>query len=64
MPKKSANKNLETENDFVNGITEAKAKQLLAQLIEQLDECDCGDELGTEGWRHRFGMESKIPGSD
>jgi hypothetical protein len=26
-------------------------------LIEmKLDECDYNDELGTEGWRHRFGL--------
>lgn len=27
-------------------------------LLEiELDECDLNDEFGTEGWRHRFGLE-------
>ena len=59
MPKK---KSEETGNEFVDGITEKKARQLLAKLIENLDECDMDDMLGTEGWRHRFGMERDIPG--
>lgn len=32
-------------------------RELLIDLMEQLDELDLEDFFGTEGWRHRFGWE-------
>lgn len=31
---------------------------LLAAIIDQLDEMDGDDVFGTEGWRHLFGYEA------
>lgn len=38
-------------------LSEEGAKQVLAQIIEQLDLLDEQDYFGTEGWRHSFGLE-------
>lgn len=35
----------------VDKLTEEAAKELLKKIIEELDELDCEDALGTEGWR-------------
>jgi GrpB-like predicted nucleotidyltransferase (UPF0157 family) len=40
----------------VDGLTEKQAKDLLRSVLTELDACDFQDELGTEGWRHRFGL--------
>ncbi len=39
-------------------LSEEGAKEMLRTLMEQLDELDEDDFFGTEGWRHRFGMEA------
>lgn len=30
---------------------------VLPELVQFLDELDCDDAFGTEGWRHSFGFE-------
>ncbi len=35
-------------------MTEGQKTELLAQLIDKLDDLDCEDYFGTEGWRHRL----------
>jgi hypothetical protein len=35
-------------------MTESQKTELLAVLIDTLDELDCEDYFGTEGWRHRL----------
>jgi hypothetical protein len=41
----------------VDKLTDKAAKELLKEIIDQLDELDCDDFFGTEGWRHMFGLE-------
>lgn len=41
----------------VDLLSEEGAKEVLRELIHKLDELDEEDFFGTEGWRHRFGME-------
>ena len=36
----------------VDLMTEEAAKEYLKRLIGELDELDCDDFFGTEGWRH------------
>ena len=38
-------------------MTEKAAKELLQKIMDQLDELDEDDYFGTEGWKHRFGVE-------
>jgi hypothetical protein len=45
------------EVGHVDKLSEEGAKELLKQIIEQLDELDEDDFFGTEGWRHFFGIE-------
>ena len=46
---------------FVSGLKEDQVRKILIELIFKLDEADLDDLLGTEGWRHYFSMEKKIP---
>lgn len=41
----------------VNDLKEIPAKKLLKKIIKKLDELDCEDFFGTEGWKHMFGLE-------
>jgi len=41
----------------VDLLSEDGAKDLLRELIEKLDELDEEDYFGSEGWRHRLGLE-------
>lgn len=43
--------------DDLDGLTDKQKAALLDDLMCQLDDLDLDDELGTEGWRHRFGYE-------
>ncbi len=41
----------------INDLTEESAKLYLQEIIYKLDELDCEDFFGTEGWKHMFGYE-------
>lgn len=41
----------------VDLLSEEGAKQLLRDIISQLDELDGEDYFGTEGWRYSFNLE-------
>jgi len=41
----------------VQDLTEESAKQYLQEIINKLDELDCEDFFGSEGWKHYFGFE-------
>lgn len=41
----------------VDKLTCKALRELLKKIIKELDEADLDDLLGTEGWRHRFGLE-------
>jgi len=41
----------------IKKMTEKQAKELLEKIVIQLDELDEEDYFGTEGWKHRFGLE-------
>ena len=41
----------------IEEMTEKQMKELLKQLIEKLDNLDCDDFFGTEGWKHYLGFE-------
>lgn len=41
----------------VEDLTEEVAKQYLQKLIVKLDELDCEDFFGSEGWKHYLGFE-------
>jgi hypothetical protein len=38
-------------------MNERQTKEVLERIIEKLDELDCDDYFGTEGWRHSFGFD-------
>lgn len=40
-------------------LSEEGAKEMLRDLIEQMDALDEEDFFGTAGWRHRFGYEER-----
>lgn len=42
---------------LIDKLSETGAKDLLKELVEKLDELDCEDYFGTEGWRHSLGFE-------
>lgn len=41
----------------IQDLTEEAAKQYLQELIDKLDELDCDDFFGSEGWKHHLGFE-------
>lgn len=41
----------------VNDLKDDKAKEYLKKIIEKLDELDCDDFFGSEGWKHYLGFE-------
>ena len=41
----------------IKKMTEKQAKELLEKIVDQLNEMDEEDYFGTEGWKHRFGLE-------
>ena len=41
----------------VEDLTEKAAKNHLQAIINKLDDLDCEDFFGTEGWKHSFGFE-------
>lgn len=41
----------------VQDLTEKATKQYLQKLIEKLDDLDCEDFFGSEGWKHYLGFE-------
>lgn len=46
--------------NIVGGATKADVSQLIEHiwsLEEFLDEADCEDTFGTEGWRHAVGLD-------
>jgi hypothetical protein len=45
--------------NFIAGLTEERAKEILLAIIEELDGLDQDDMFGTEGWRESFGI--KLP---
>ena len=32
-------------------------REMLQKIVDKLDELDCEDYFGTEGWKHSFGLE-------
>lgn len=46
---------------FIEDMKPAAVKKLLDDLLDALDEYAQDDAMGTEGWRHALGMESRIP---
>lgn len=46
---------------FIADMKPAAAKKLLNDLIDALEEYSQDDGMGTEGWRHALGMESRVP---
>jgi len=44
-------------NLSVDKMTEQQAKDLLRELISELDKLDVEDFFGTEGWKHFMGFE-------
>ena len=69
MNKKQINKmnevgSVETLNEICDGLKKfgencpESVKYLLVELVEKvLNQLDCDDFFGTEGWEHYFGME-------
>lgn len=43
--------------DWIDRMSEEGAKNFLRIVTTKLDEYDCDDYFGTEGWRHSFGLE-------
>lgn len=43
------------DSNQIDNLTHKQQVELLKYLFEQLE--DIGDDLGTEGWKHRFGLE-------
>jgi hypothetical protein len=41
----------------IEEMTERQVKDILENLIEQLDDLDSDDYFGSEGWKHFFGFE-------
>jgi hypothetical protein len=41
---------------YVASLTEEAARDMLAELIDRMDEDDEQDLFGTEGWRERYGF--------
>lgn len=41
----------------VDDMNNPAVRKILKQIIEKLDELDCDDYFGTEGWKHMFGIE-------
>ena len=41
----------------VDDLTEKAAKKKLKELIKWLNDEDCNDTFGTEGWKHAIGWE-------
>lgn len=41
----------------ISEMTEQQAKKMLTLIVDKLDELDCEDYFGTEGWKHQFGLE-------
>lgn len=41
----------------IDKLTEEQVKEVLKNLIEQLDDLDTEDYFGTEGWKHMLGFE-------
>lgn len=41
----------------IDDLKEEAVKEKLEELIDWLDELDCEDYFGTEGWKHRIGWE-------
>ena len=41
----------------INNLTAKAAKEMLQKIVDKLDELDCEDYFGTEGWKHSFGLE-------
>ncbi len=41
----------------VADLTEETAKQYLRDIINKLDELDCEDFFGSQGWKHFMGYE-------
>jgi len=43
--------------EHVDDLTDAACRKYLKELIQELDDLDEDDFFGTEGWRHRLGLE-------
>jgi hypothetical protein len=41
----------------IDKLTEEQAKEVLKNIIDQLDDLDTEDYFGTESWKHFFGFE-------
>lgn len=41
----------------IDDMTEQAVKSLLKKIIKKLDELDCEDFFGSEGWKHYLGFE-------
>jgi len=41
----------------VDELTEKALRENLKGIIDKLNELDCEDYFGTEGWKHFFGYE-------
>lgn len=44
----------------IDNLTEQQAKDLLKKLIKILDELDCEDYFGTEGWKNNWNIDMEI----
>lgn len=44
----------------INDLTEQQAKDILKEIVSILDDLDCDDFFGTEGWRENFEMDVEI----
>ena len=43
--------------EYVDKMKPEEAIKFLKELIEKLDDLECEDFFGTEGWRHFLGFE-------
>lgn len=41
----------------ISDLTEEQAKEKLKDIVDWLDDLDCDDFFGTEGWKHRIGWD-------
>ena len=47
----------------IDDLTEEQAKDILKNLVDQMDDLDMEDFFGSEGWRHMFGFEENKNGN-
>jgi hypothetical protein len=40
----------------VDNLSQEQTKSILKHIVEKLDELDCEDYFGSEGWKHLFNL--------